>query len=100
MRAVTMAPPPPMSFFNLLKFLPLFIGKINRDLLVRFDHDLMDAPASVAPDLLKPRSCFIDNWRDRRDLFRRQTELRAKPLLHSVAHSSWTVKLKEKVSGV
>jgi hypothetical protein len=33
-------------------------------------------------------------------LFRRQTELRAKPLLHSVAHSSWTVKLKEKMSGV
>ena len=95
-----MAPPPPMSLFDLLKFLPLCVGKINRDFLVRFRHDLMDAPASIAPYLLELRSRFIDNWRNFGDLFRCQTKLRAKPLLHSVAHSAWTVKLKEKMSGV
>ena len=97
--AMTMTPAP-VSLFNLLKFLPLFVGKIYRDRLVRFDHDLMDTPASVASYLLELRSRFIDNWRDLRDLSRRQTELRAKPLLYSVAHSSWTVKVKEKMSGV
>ena len=69
--------PPPVSLFDLLKFLPLFVGKIDRDLLVRFRHDLMDAPAGVAPYLLELRSRFIDNWRNFRDLFRCQTKLRA-----------------------
>jgi hypothetical protein len=43
--------PPPVSLFDLLKFLPLFVGKIDRDFLVRFRHDLMDAPAGVTPYL-------------------------------------------------
>jgi len=92
--------PPPVSLFDLLKFLPLFVGKIDRDLLVRFRHDLMDAPASVAPYLLELRSGFIDNWRNLGELFRCQTELRAKSLFHSVAHSSWTMNLKEKMVSV
>ena len=53
--------PPPVSLFDLLKFLPLFVGKIDRDLLVRFRHDPMDAAAGVAPYLLELRSRFIDN---------------------------------------
>lgn len=57
-----MMTPPPVSLFDLLEFLPLFVGKIGRDLLVRFRHDLMDASAGVASDLLKLRSRFIDNW--------------------------------------
>src|SRR5437764_1383935 len=51
--------PPAVSLFDLLKFLPLFVGKIDRDLLVRFRHDRMDAPSSVAPYLLKLRSRLI-----------------------------------------
>ena len=47
MTAVTMTPSP-VSLFDLLKFLPLFVGKVGRDLLVRFGHDLMDASARVA----------------------------------------------------
>ena len=43
--------PPPVSLFDLLKFLPLFVGKIDCDFLVRFRHELMDAPARVAPYL-------------------------------------------------
>ena len=99
MRAVTMAPPP-VSLFDLLKFLPLFVGKIDRDLLVRFRHGLMDSPAGIAPYLLELRSRFIGNWRNFCDLFRCQTELRAKPLFHSVAHSSWMVNIKEKMPSV
>ena len=95
-----MAPPPPISLFDLLQFLPLFIGKIGRDFLVRVRHDLMNAPARVLPYLLELSSRFVDDWRDFGDLLRCQTQLCPKPLLHSVAHSSWTVKLKEKVSGV
>jgi|SRR6267378_6907000 hypothetical protein len=99
MRAVTMAPPP-VSLFDLLKFLPLFVGKIDRDFVVRFRHDLMHAPAGVAPYLLELRSRFIDNWRNFSDLFRCQTKLRAKPLFHSVAHSPWMVNIKENMPSI
>ena len=92
--------PSPVPLFDLLKFLPLFVGKIDRDLLVRFRHDFMNAPTGVAPYLLELRSRFIDNWRNFGDLFRCQTKLRAKPLFHSVAYSSWTVNLKEKMMSV
>jgi hypothetical protein len=78
----------------------LFVGEIDRDFLVRFRHDLVHAAASVAPNLPKLRSRFIDNWRNFCDLFRRQTKLHAKPLFHSVAHSSRAVILKEKMPGV
>jgi len=98
-RAATMVPPP-VSFFDLLKFLPLFVRKIGRDFLVRFRHYLMDASASVPPYLLELRSRFIDNWRNFSDLFRCQTKLRAKPFLHSVTHSSWVVNLKEKMPSI
>ena len=72
MTSVTMAPSP-VALFDLLKFLPLSVGKIGRDFLVRFGHDLMDASAGVTPYILKLRSRFIDNWRNFGDLFRCQT---------------------------
>ena len=99
MRAVMVAPLA-VSLFDLLKFLPLFVGKIDRDFVVRFRHDLMHAPARVAPYLLELRSRFIDNWRNFSDLFRCQTKLRAKPLFHSVAHSPWMVNIKEKMPSI
>jgi hypothetical protein len=92
--------PPPVPLFDLLKLLPLFVSKIGRDLLVRFRHDVMDAPAGVAPYLLQLGSSFIDDWRNFGELFRCQTKFRAKPLFHSVAYSSWTVNLKEKMMSV
>ena len=91
---------PPVSLFDLLKFLPLFVGKIDRDLLVRFRHDSMDAPAGVAPYLLELCGCFIDNRRNFCRLFRCQPKLSPKPLFHSVAHSPWTVNVKEKMPSV
>lgn len=92
--------PPPVSLFDLLKFLPLFVGKIDRDLLVRLRHDPMDAAAGVAPYLLELRSRFINNRRNFCDLFRCQSKLSAKALFHSVADSPWTVNVKEKMPGV
>jgi hypothetical protein len=91
---------PAVALFDLLKFLPLFVGKSDRDLLVRFCHDPMDAPAGVAPYRLELRSRSIDNRRNFCHLFRCQPKLRPKPLFHSVAHSSWTVNIKEKMPGV
>ena len=95
-----MVAPPPVPLFDLLKLLPLFVSKICRDLLVRFRHDLMHAPAGVAPDLLQLGSRFIDNWRNFGDLFGCQTKLRPKPLFHSVAHSPWMVNIKEKMPSI
>jgi len=92
--------PPPVSLFDLLEFLPLFVGKIDRDLLVCFRHDLMDAPAGVTPYVPELRSRFIDNRRNFCDLFRCQSKLRAKALFHSIAHSSGTVNIKEKMPSV
>jgi hypothetical protein len=92
--------PPPVSLFELLKFLPLLVGKIDRDLLVRFRHDPMDAAAGVAPYLLELRGRFIDNRRNFCDLFRCQPKLSPKPLFHSVADSPWTVTVKEKMPSV
>jgi hypothetical protein len=96
---VTVAPPP-VALLDLLKFLPLFVGKINGHLPVRLVDDLPDTPASVVPHFLKLRSRFIDNWRNFGDLFRCQTKFRAKPLFHSVAHSPWMVNIKEKMPSV
>jgi hypothetical protein len=99
MRSVMM-PPPPVSLFDLLKLLTLFVGKIDRHLLVGFRHDRADTAAGVAAYLLELRGGVIDNWRNFGDLFRRQTKLRAKPLFHSVANSSRIVNVKEKLPGV
>ena len=92
--------PPPVSLFELLKFLPLFVGKIDCDFLVRFRHELMDALPRVAPYLTQLRSRLIDNWRNFCDLLRRQSKLSPKALFHSIGHPSWTVNIKEKMPGV
>lgn len=89
--------PPPVLLFDLLKFLPLFVSKIDRDLPVRLRHGLMDTPAGVASYLPELHSRVINNWRNFADLLWRQAELRAKALLHPVANSSRTVALKEKM---
>ena len=69
--------PPPVSLLDLLKFLPLFVGKIDCNFLVRIRHELMDTLPRVAPYLTELRSRFIDDWRNFCDLFRRQSKLSA-----------------------
>jgi hypothetical protein len=92
--------PPPVSLFDLLKLVPLFVGKIDCDFLVRLRHELVDALARVAPYLTELRSRFIDNWGNFCDLLRRQLKLSAKALFHSIGHPSWTVNVKEKMPSV
>ena len=69
--------PPPVSLLDLLKFLPLFVGKIDCNFLVSIRHELMDALTCVAPYLTELRSRFIDDWRNFCDLLRRQSKLSA-----------------------
>jgi hypothetical protein len=96
---VTVAPPP-VALLDLVKFLPLFVGKINGHLPVPLVDDLLDTPASVVPHFLKLRSRFIDNWRNFGDLFGCQTKFRTKSLLHSGADQPWMVNIKEKMPSV
>src|SRR5262249_36958043 len=99
MRSVTMAPPP-VLLFDLFKLLTLLVSKIDRDLLMGFRHDRVDAAASVTAYLFELRGRVIDDWRNFAELFRRQTKLRAKSFSHFVANSSRMVNVKEKLSGV
>jgi hypothetical protein len=92
--------PPIVAFFHSFQFLPLFSSKVDGDLSVRLRHDFMDALSGTAAHFLELLGRSVDNWRNFGNLFRRQTELRAKMLLHSGARHSWMVKLKEKMSGV
>jgi hypothetical protein len=92
--------PPMVAFFHLLQFLALFVSEVDSYLPVRFHPNLVNAAARVVPHLRQVRSRFIDDRRNFRDLFRRQTELRAKLLAHSSAYMSWMVKLKEHMPGV
>jgi hypothetical protein len=99
MRAVTV-PPLSLSFFDLPKFLPLLVGKSNRDLVVRFHYDFMNKSAGVAPHLPELAGRFIDDRRHFGRLFRCQAELRAESLLHPVTHSARAMNLRDKVPSV
>jgi hypothetical protein len=92
--------PLPVTLFDLLQSLPLFVSKIDSDLPVRIGDDLAYSLAGVASHFLKLHGLFIDNRRDFAGLFGRQIELSAKVLLHSNAHQSWMMELQEKVPGV
>src|SRR6185437_15604200 len=95
-----MAPPPPVLLFNLLKFLPLLLGKINRDLVMHSHHDFMNTLAGVAPHLPELGCGFIDDRRYFSRLFWRQAELRAEALLHPVTHPGRAMALNDKVPSV
>jgi hypothetical protein len=89
-----------MSFFDLPKFLPLPIGEIGSDLLVRIGHHLMDALTGLAPD--NPQSCggFVDDRRDLCDLVGGEIEFGAEPVLHLSAYPLGTMQFKEMAPGV
>ena len=78
--------PAVMAFFDSLQFLALLFGNDGRHLPVSFCYDLVDAPAGVAPDLLELLGGVIEDWRDFRDLFRRQIKLSLQSLAHVLAN--------------
>jgi hypothetical protein len=92
--------PPMVAFFHFLQFLALLVSEVDSYLPVRFHPNLANAAARVVPHLRQIPSRFIDDRRNFRVLFGRQTELRTKLLLHSSAYVSWMVKLKEHMPGV
>jgi len=92
--------PPVVVFFHLLQFLALFVREVDSYLPARFRPNLAHAAARVVPHLRQVCSRLINDRRNFRDLFGRQTELRAKLLLHSSAYVSRMVKLKDHMPGV
>ena len=87
--------PAPVSLFDLLHFLALFVRKINSHLPVGVSDRFMNAPRGVSPDFSELYGCLIDDGRNFGDLFRRQLELGAKSFLHSRADQFWPMKFKE-----
>ena len=65
--------PPMVAFFHLLQFLPLLFCEICSYLLVRFHPNLSNAVAGVTSHLLQLCGRFIDDGRNFRHLFGRQT---------------------------
>src|SRR5437762_11239297 len=56
--------PAPMSLFNLLKLLALFVCEIGSHLPVRLSHGLMHAPAGLSLNVSELYCCLVDNRRD------------------------------------
>jgi hypothetical protein len=92
--------PAPMSLFDLLKFLALFVCEIGSHLPVRLSDGLMHAPARLSSNVSELRRCFVNNRRNFGDLFWRQVKLGAEPFLHSRADLLWMMKSKEKMPGI
>ena len=92
--------PAPVSLFDLLQFLALFVCKINSHLPVGVSDRFMNAPRGVSPDFSELYGCLIDDGRNFGDLFRRQIELGAEPFLHSRADLLGLMKSKEKMPGI
>jgi len=92
--------PAPVSLFDLLKFLALFVCEIGSHLPVRLSDGFMHAPARLSPNVPELHRCFIDNRRNLGDLLWRQVEFGAESFLHSRADLFGTMKFKEKMPGI
>src|SRR5213079_464043 len=92
--------PAPMSLFNLLKLLALFVCEIGSHLPVRLSHGLMHAPAGLSLNVSELYRCLVDNRRDFGNLFRRQVQLSAEPFLHTRTDLFGMMKSKKKMPGI
>ena len=99
MREATMAQAP-MSLFDLLKFLALFVCEISRHILMGLSDGLMNTTGGVPPDLSELYRCVVDDRRNFGDLFRRQAEISPEPFLHARADLLGIMKSKEQMPGV
>ena len=66
--------PAAMSLFHLPQLLTLFVGELGSHLLMRVHDDLVNPPACISPNLPELAGCFVDNRRNRGELFRGQIE--------------------------
>ena len=90
-----MMAPVPVSLFDLLKFLALFVCKIGSYLPMRLSYGLMHTPARLSSNVSELRCCLVDDRRNLGELFRCQVELGAEPFLHAPADQFRTMKRKE-----
>jgi hypothetical protein len=95
-----MMSPPPMSFFYLLQLLTLFVSELGRHLAMRVANDLTNSSTRVSPNLPELSGCFVDDWRNFRELFRGQIQFGAEPVFHSSADALGMAQFKEMVPRV
>ena len=89
-----------MSLFYLLQLLTLFVSEVGAHLAMRVGNDLANSLTRVSPNISQLRSCFVDDWRNFRELFRGQIEFGAEPLFHSSANPLGMAKFKEMMPSV
>ena len=92
--------PAAMSLFDLMQFLLLLWSDNGCQLLVSFSHNLVNAPAGLAANLLKLRGGVIDDWRDFGDLVGRQIKLSLQAFAHPLADHGALVGHEEKMPRV
>lgn len=95
-----MVAPAPMSLFNLLQFLTLFVCERRSHLAMRVGKDLADLSSCVSPNVSELDGRFVDDRRDLGELFWSQIEFRAEPFLHSRADPLGMMNFKEMMPGV
>ncbi len=96
----TIVAPAPMSLFNLLQLLTLFVRKSGSHLAMRVGNDLMDPAAGVAPNVSQLSRCFVDDRRNFSHLFRGQIKFGAEPVFHSSADPLGMMQFKEMIPGI
>ncbi len=74
-----------MSLFYLLQLLTLFVSEVGTHLTMRVANDLANSLTRVSPNISQLSSCFVDDWRNFRELFRGQIEFGAEPFFHAPA---------------
>ena len=93
-------PPTAVSLFNLRQLLALFVGKLGSHLAMRVTNDPVNLSTGVSPDLTELSSCFIDDRRNFRELFRGEIEFVAEPFFHASADPFGMMQLKEVIPRV
>ena len=92
--------PAPMSLFYLLQLLTLFVSELGSHLAMCVGNGPVNASTGVPPNLPEFSSCFVDDWRNFRELFRGQIEFGAEPFFHSSADPLGMAQFKEMMQGV
>jgi len=92
--------PAPMSLFYLLQLLTLFVSELGTHLEMCVGNDPANSSARISPNLPELSSCFVDDWRNFRELFRGQIEFGAEPVFHSPADPLGMAHFKEMMPGV
>ena len=92
--------PAPMPLFNFLQLLTLFVSELVSHLAMRVGNGLVNTSTGVSPNLPELISCFVDDWRNFRELFRGQIEFGAEPFFHSSANPLGMAHFKEMIPGI